>query len=61
VRRGGYPASEGKSWEVEEREVERKVKKVRKDLAFGVEIPKEGLKNREFKLPVEMIPLEKRV
>jgi len=30
-------------------------------MAFGVEIPKEVLKNREFKIPLEWVPEDKRV
>ena len=51
---------EGNEGEEQESKKTRRTRKP-KAMAFGQEIPKAGLRNREFQIPVEWVPEEKRL
>jgi len=53
-------AVEGKQDEEQRKKKPRSTRKP-KAMAFGQEIPKAGLRNREFQIPVEWVPEEKRL
>jgi hypothetical protein len=55
-------ASESVAENVEDvKEGQKKASRRKRPMAFGAEIPKELLRNREFRIPMEWVPVEKRI
>lgn len=62
-RRRGESTSVSDTGDIEAVEEKRKKKGGRRGgpIAFGEKIPKAGLRNREFQIPLEWVPEDKRV